>query len=113
MKQLPKVIESDLTKLPEKEWNAIVSREKKRIDRATISMWHCAESSRMPPSHSINAFGIESIEHVLAIKWAIENRLMTPFQLDDVRKSGKKITELIVTDKNPFKIVFQTLWDIA
>lgn len=99
-------------KLSDKEWSSLVNREKRAIDRATISMWRCAQFCRMPPSHSINSFGIETIEQIKSIQWAIEHRKFSPAQLDSVKKSGKKITELVVTQDNPHKVQFITIWDI-
>ena len=101
-----------LSALTDKEWRSLVTKEKKQIYRDTISMWHCGEFARMPPSHSINSFGIETEEQLKAIQWAIHNRTITPLMLDNVKKDGKKITALIVTDKNPFKVEFITIFDM-
>ena len=104
---------ADRIKLTEKEWSSQVNRELKRTYRETVSMWNCAEAGRMPPSHSVNAFGIENEEQILAIRWAIENRKITPFALDEVKKSGKRITDLVVTKDNPHKVEYVTLWDMV
>ena len=98
--------------MDDKDWNMLVNREKRKVNRDTISMWHCAKAGRMPPSHSLNSFGIETIEQINSIKWAIENKKITPVQLDDSKKDGKKITALVVCKENPFKVKFVTIWDI-
>lgn len=98
-------------KLSDEDWKKLIAFELKNSDRATISMWRCGFFGRMPPSHSITAFGIDSIDHVLAIQWCILNHKITPKMLNDVSKDGKKITELI-SKNSKSKIVFQTIWDI-
>ena len=92
----------------------LIAKELKSSDRATISMWRCAESGRMPPSHSITSFGIDSMDHVLAIQWCIEKEKITPGSLENVRKKGKEITKLICCKDSPFYnlIVFSTIWDV-
>jgi hypothetical protein len=100
------------TNMADKDWNALVNKEKRKVHRDTISMWHCAEACRIPPSHSQNSFGIETIEHVRAIQWSIENKRISPMQLEESKKNGKKITNLIVCKDNPFKVEFITIWDM-
>lgn len=104
---------TDLVNLTDKEWLLLVNKELKRTHRETISMWNCAEAGRMPPSHSVNAFGIETDDHIMAIRWAIKNRKFTPFTLDEVKKNGKMITSLVVTKDNPHKVEYVTLWDMV
>jgi len=96
----------------EKDWKLVVNREKRKVHRDTISMWRCAEVCRMPPSHSQNSFGIETVEQIKAIQWCIENQKITPMQLEESKKNGKKITELVVTAENPFRVEFITIWDM-
>lgn len=96
------------------DWKKLVAKELRSADRATISMWRCGFFGRMPPSHSITSFGIDSIEHVLSIQWCIINHKITPKILDDLRKNGKGLTKLIVNDNidNPHRVIFSTIWDI-
>jgi urease accessory protein UreF len=96
----------------DKEWNSLVNREKRQVHRDTISMWHCAEVCRLPPNHSQTSFGIENLDQVRAIQWCIENRKITPMQLEESKKNGKKLTALISTSENPFKTDFITIWDM-
>ena len=99
-------------KLSDKDWKTLVNRQLKQVHRDTISMWNCAEAGRMPPSHSVNSFGIDTDEQILAIQWSIENMKIIPAQLEEVKKSGPAITALIVTKDNPYKVEFITLWDM-
>ena len=101
-----------LTEISSDNWKKLIAKEIKLCDRATISMWRCAEHSRMPPSHSLTSFGIDSLNHVLAIKWCIDKRHITPKKLDDARKNGIKISKLICVEGNPHKVVFATIWDL-
>jgi hypothetical protein len=102
----------DLSTLTEREWNSLVNREKRRAHRDTISLWRCAECGRMPPSHSLNSFGIESMDQIKAIQWCIDNRKVTPDILEEIKKDGGRITAAISIPENPHKVRFQTIWDI-
>lgn len=96
------------------EWKKTVNYELRTIDRATISMWNCAMHNRMPPSHSINNYGIENMAQIKTIKWCIDNRMITPLQLDNAKQNGKKISDLLDHKDNPNgRVIFTTMWDLA
>ncbi len=85
-----------------------VAKELRHINRDTISMWKCALHGRMPPSHSITAFGIENLEQVLLMQRYILEKKITPYQLDKVKFRGMKISALFGNE-----LKFVTLWDMG
>lgn len=101
----------DLKKLTEKEWNSLVAREKRMVQRDTISLWHCCGVGRLPPSHSQNSFGVVDEVTIKSMQWAITNRVVTPMQLEEIKMKGDLITAAVVTKENPNKCQFKTIMD--
>lgn len=98
--------------LSEKEWNSLIAREKRQVNRATISLWRCCENGRIPPSHSQDNFGVIDDITIKAMQWAIKNRIVTPVMLDNMKMKGPEITNTVVTKENPYKAVFKTIVDL-
>ena len=98
---------------PGNTWESKVFQQMKHVSRVTISLWNASKSARMPLRLVQEEFGIYSIEHVLAVKWCIDNKLVLPQDLEDAKNSGDKIKKIILLPKNPHSSVdFVTIRDL-
>ena len=98
--------------LSEKDYKSQVTFHMARCKRITKSAWRCAEAGVLPTINIKNEFGLFETIHIMALKWAIENRKILPMQLEDAARNSKALQSLIVTSENPHKAKFQSIYDM-
>jgi hypothetical protein len=98
--------------LSDKDYKSQVTFHLGKCKRITKSAWRCAEAGVLPTINIKNEFGLFEQIHVLALKWAIENRKILPIQLEDAARNSKALQSLIVTTDNPHRAKFQSIYDM-
>jgi hypothetical protein len=77
----------------------------------TIDVFKCLLLDLWPSPAGVTDFGIESEQHYLALRYAIEYHGLTPEQLDAAACKGEALGFLIQPDNPYFGVKFTTPWD--